>query len=130
MWSPTLSEQSVNELAVIPSDTQSDVRYAAPLSEVIEGERPWSSWLEAAVRAGYIPYLDGIELALIGNHVHCLKEHESLLAKGIVGDAENCLKQADCSQELIALLEWCAAELERRRANLPKPSSASTAPES
>jgi hypothetical protein len=39
------------------------VRYGESLTEVVAGQTSWRSWLEAAVRAGYVPHQDGIQLA-------------------------------------------------------------------
>ncbi len=67
---PNLSPWEAADVAASAEDLAPDAQppYGTPLSEVIaeyhEGVFGGSEWLEAAVIAGHVPYLEGIVLAL------------------------------------------------------------------
>jgi hypothetical protein len=70
------------------SEIESAARYVPPSdARVVERMRLGSEWLEAAVVAGHVPYLEGIVLALRARHrlyKLAIVEHE---ASGSVDDA-------------------------------------------
>lgn len=91
--------------------------HGQPLSEVI-GNSGGRDWLEAAVLAGYLPHVEGIELALRGCHALHLRQLDECVREDVLGDALGWTMMADDYRQLAALLESQAAELERWKAGL------------
>lgn len=90
--------------------------YGEPLVDVITAPGLGWDWFEAAVIAGHVPHLEGIELALRATHASYLGEVTKAEAQGVLGDALGWTQEADTYRRLIALLEGFVAELEERSA--------------
>ena len=63
---PNLSPWAVGDLAAAAKDLRREAHptYGTPLVDVMHDWGHGGEWLEAAVLAGYAPYLEGIELVL------------------------------------------------------------------
>lgn len=117
---PELAAESAAALATHAVDCVGDLKpiYGEPLPEIVAATAPGRHWLEAAVLAGYVPHLEGIELALRGAHALHVAELRSYEAEGVLGDALLETAMADGYRELSAMLEWFAAEMERCAAEI------------
>jgi hypothetical protein len=116
--SPLLPPWATADLTAYACDwAERGPAYATPLTEIIAfaGDR---DWLEGAVLAGYVPHIEGVELALRGIHFFCLAQIEECSAEGVDGDAINWTRWADAYRRLISILERQVAELEHRREEL------------
>jgi len=95
------------------SEIESAARYVPPSdARVVERMRLGSEWLEAAVVAGHVPYLEGIVLALRARHRlyrQAIVEHE---AHGSVEDARRATSVRDEYRRIASLLEGLADEIE------------------
>ncbi len=95
-WRPDLSEDELSQLALEHTDVDpASVRYGASLLDVIASQAPWRSWLEAAIRAGYVPHQDGIKLAQEALFAWTRARVSEDLAAGLVGDALDWLRFAE-----------------------------------
>jgi len=115
---PNLSPWEAADVAASAEDLAPDAQppYGTPLSEVVaeyhEGPAGGSEWLEAAVIAGHVPYLEGIVLALRARHRlyrQAIVEHE---AHGSVEDARRATSVRDEYRRIASLLEGLADEIE------------------
>ena len=118
---PNLSPWEAADVAAAAEDLAPDAQpaYATPLSEVIaeyhDGPFGGSEWLEAAVIAGHVPYLEGIVLALRARHRlyrQAILEHE---AKGSIDDARRATSVRNEYRRIAALLEGFAADMDLER---------------
>ena len=95
------------------SEIESAARYVPPSdARVVERMRLGSEWLEAAVVAGHVPYLEGIVLALRARHrlyKQAIVEHQ---ARGSIDDARRATSVRNEYRRIAAVLEGFAAEME------------------
>ncbi len=120
---PDLTEAEVAELPAQYYDVPRDsVRYGEALPVVVQREMPWRSWLEAAVRAGWVPHQEGIELAERAVFVWVRARVAESLTAGADGDAEGWLSGFAEAYRLFAdCLLREAEQLERWRGRLLPP---------
>jgi hypothetical protein len=115
-----LSERAVEKLRRYSHDVTPDwfPEYGAPLPAVV-GEWLPSEWLEAAVLAGYVPYVEGISLAVRGDYEWTRAEIREFIERDVIADA---LLAAESTageyRRLIVVLEQLAIELEQEAARL------------
>lgn len=118
-WRPNLTADELLQLPAEHADVEpGSVRHGTSLTDVVASQAPWQSWLEAAVRAGYVPSQDGIELAQEAQFRWArARVHEDVEA-GVLGDALGWLRIAQdyrtFAQRLLAeaqTLDAWAAEL-------------------
>lgn len=83
-----------------------------PLLQTIASTAPGNEWLQAAVLAGYVPALEGIELALKATREVWLREYRACRKQGVDGDALNTTFLADEYRRLNRLLEELATEMD------------------
>ncbi len=95
-WRPDLTEDELSEIPAEHADIDpASIRYGTSLLDVIASQSPWRSWLEAAVRAGYVPHQDGIELAQEALFRWTRARVLEDLAAGRIGDALGWLHYAE-----------------------------------
>ena len=117
---PNLSPWAVGDLATQARDLPRQVHpeYGTPLAEVMERWGEGAEWLEAAVLAGYAPYLDGIELVVRAH----IEQTRSMITEAELerplGDALGLASVVDHYREIVGLLEWAITDLERWTAEL------------
>ncbi len=100
-WRPDLTEEELSQLPAEHADVDpASIRYCASLLDVIASQAPWRSWLEAAVRAGYVPHQDGIELALQALFRWTRARVREGLAAGRIDDAVGWLRFAEAFRSL------------------------------
>ncbi len=103
-WQPDLA---LEELSQLPLEHAADVdpasiRYGASLPDVVASQAPWGSWLEAAVRAGYVPHQDGIELAQAAQMLLVRSRVSQDVEARVLGDASEWLSASAEAYRLFA----------------------------
>lgn len=116
---PQLSPDDLTLLAFDVHDVPPDgSAYGAPLPEVVAQEWPWRSWLEAAVRSGYLPHQESVELAQRGLFLFNRARVNQCLEEGATAEASGWLGFADVYRAFAAALLSEADALDRWRHEL------------
>ncbi len=112
-----------SETAELARETENAVgiQYGVPLTEAVQHEAPWMSWLDAALLAGYLPDLDSMSMYIKAWHMWTVRKFGEFRAERADGDAEGvatgCAKHY---RDLARALESCARELEALEADIPR----------
>jgi len=101
-----------SEALAARSEIGNELFFGRCLLETVADSAPWADWLEAAVLAGYVPYFQGIELALRACHIFGLRHVQESVWLGLDDDAIKWTRASDLYREWIALLELFVVEME------------------
>jgi hypothetical protein len=111
---PELTPDEVTTLApLLPWDDVESPRHGDDLGSLMGGFE--GDWLEAAVLAGWVPTLQGIHLALLGNLMLEVRYLESAQPRG--SEHSSCHSLADVYRDLIRSLQSYFEEQEHSSAN-------------
>ena len=132
MDTPILTRQMVATLLVHAHDYSAGTAppYGRDRSDIV-AEADRSEWLEAVVLAGYVPYFEGIVLAVRATHLYWLDEAKRAQKAGVDGDALGWLN-CDLYRGLVILLEGFVHEMEEAQAQIfdvPAPDATRSASE-
>jgi hypothetical protein len=111
---PTISQAAAGWLRPFAVDLQGDdaPSYGSPLLEIVALTAPWPAWLEAAVLAGYVPPLQGIEIAVHGIQAFTRERIADSEREGATREAIAWTVNSRVYRDLVALLEGYALELD------------------
>jgi hypothetical protein len=117
---PDLSPWAVGDLAAAARDLPAEAHpaYGTPLEEVIRERGHTPEWLEAAVLAGWLPFLEGIELTVRAHQEFVRTRMLEEDAGDALGDAFTVAAYADAYRSLAGLIEGFVVEIEHWTADL------------
>ena len=92
-WTPNLTQEELALLLAEVTDVDpAEITYGVFLPDAVASQGPWRSWLEAAVRAGYVPHQEGIQLAQQAMFAYVRARVQEHVDRGLEGDALEWLK--------------------------------------